>query len=469
MAKNCLIYETLNAVHEMQSVKSSDGLMHLKGVFGVCGVKNNNQRIYETGNYGKMVAEMKERLKSKSILGELEHPSNMNITLENVSHKITDINIDENGVVSGEIVLLNTPKGKIAQAIVEGGASLYISSRASGQVDPRTSVVTLENIATYDLVGSPGFSQAELHLNEGQVAESICESVGIVYDKENEDPKPENQNNENNNQDMTNAEILERLEKLTERVFDLEEENKLLQEALSEVESINKRQLCEGIQRWIIEQFAPTIQEYITEECIPNVQHWVVEQFAPQVQNWIVEHYSPEVQNWCNEEFASGIQNWFINECAPEFEAWINENYSPQITNRINEAVKESKKNSLSNIESTLSMLESIQPAAKPVYKGQTQKTLIVESGAPKYIAEMPAEARVKYDMASTEIKESIERRAKLFDFNKHTVEEFWAGINFENIKPSVNQIQESLTTITNERERAIRAQLMAWNAKRGL
>jgi hypothetical protein len=114
-------------------------------------------------------------------------------------------------------------------------------------------------------------------------------------------------------------------------------------------------------------------------------------------------------------------------------------------------------------------MLESIQPAAKPVYKGQTQKTLIVESGVPKYIAEMPAEARVKYDMASTEIKESIERRAKLFDFNKHTVEEFWAGINFENIKPSVNQIQESLTTITNERERAIRAQLMAWNAKRGL
>ena len=108
MSKNCLIYETLNSTDQLQHHKSADGLMHLTGVFGVCGVRNNNSRIYEQANYAKMVAEMKKRIQeSKGIAGELEHPSTMNITLENISHKIVDINIDENGVVSGEIALLD--------------------------------------------------------------------------------------------------------------------------------------------------------------------------------------------------------------------------------------------------------------------------------------------------------------------------------------------------------------------------
>lgn len=475
MIKSCYIYENLGSVNEMHRETTKDGLMHLRGTFGVCGVKNNNARIYEAGNYGKMVAEMQSRLKVKPILGELEHPQSMNITLENVSHKITEINIDENGVVSGEIVLLNTPKGKIAQAIIEGGCPLFISSRAQGSVDPRTSIVTLENLATYDLVGSPGFSQAELHLNEGQVAESICESCGYVYNV-----------NENNikNGDM-DEQLLKRLDKLEALVEELTKQNERLQEQLDEQESLDTKTLCDGIQKWALEEFAPEIQNYIVEQYTPEIQKWIVEKYSQGVQDWIIEHYSPEiqkwiveqysaelqkwiveqyspeVQNWCQNEFATGIQNWFVEECAPEFEAWVTEHYNEEVKNQISEAVENGKKNSLSNIENTLNLLENIQ-TTKPTFGAR--QTLIKEENAPKYISEMPASARVKYDLASQEVKESIARRAKLFDFSRHTVNEFWDGVNFDNIKP---MITENFTGITDERERAIRARLSQWAKSR--
>ena len=71
MSKNCLIYETLNGVKNLNIQKDGD-LMKLTGVFGVCGIKNNNKRIYETANYAKMVNEMKARIKDEGgIPGEL--------------------------------------------------------------------------------------------------------------------------------------------------------------------------------------------------------------------------------------------------------------------------------------------------------------------------------------------------------------------------------------------------------------
>ena len=276
MAKNCLIYETLNGVKELE-IKKSDGLMTLSGVFGVCGVRNNNQRIYETSNYSKMVAEMRERIKNEGgIPGELEHPQLMNITLENVSHKITDINIDENGLVTGSITLLNTPKGKIAQAIVEGGLPLFISSRATGQVDKNSGNVTLERIATYDLVGSPGFSQAKLHLNENQVAESINEST-VFYITEKEEPKIEE--NENNNIDeMELKEILEKVEALESRVAELEDMNSELQSQIDEKADFDLEKLANGIQKWIVEEYSPLVQKWIVEEFASDNNEELVEE-----------------------------------------------------------------------------------------------------------------------------------------------------------------------------------------------
>ena len=473
MAKKGIIYETLNEVKSMNMQKSGDGFMHLSGVFGVCGVKNNNQRVYETRNYAKMVESMQARLKKAPIPGELEHPQSMNICTENISHRIDSISIDENGVVSGEITLLNTPKGKIAQALVEGGLPLFISSRAQGQVD-KNGNVTLEMLQTYDLVGSPGFSQAELHLNEGQCYESICESICFIGESN------DNENTNENNEDMNNEklnEILEELEELKSQVEYLTEQNTLLQDQIDEHENIDLEQLAEGIQSWILEEYSPNLQNWIVEEysqkvqdwVVENysqeVQNWVVEQFAPQVQNWIVEHYSDEVQNWTVNEFAPEVQKWIVEDYSSNLQKWITEHYEPTLKDSINEAIKEnlneSKKDKFGMIDNILEMLEQ-KRVEKPVY-GRKATMLNESVNTPKYIAEMPADIKVKYDLASEEIKESISRKAKLYDWAKpNAIENFWENIDF-NAQVKTNSVYEGLDSITNERERSIRESIRNW------
>lgn len=490
MAKNCLIYEALNDIKDMKVVKKEGGLMTLSGVFGVCGVRNNNQRVYETANYTKMVQEMQERIKQDGgIPGELEHPQMMNITLENVSHKITEINIDENGLVTGTIALLNTPKGKLAQAIVEGGIPLHISSRATGNVDSRTGNVTLERIATYDLVGTPGFSQARLNLNESQMedlynkisTDGAVEIDNTLYTQISESNVfyiSEKEIDENNiiENDMELKEILEKVEALEVRIQELENENESLHNQIDEMETpqnIDLEKLANGIQKWIIEEYSPMIQQWVMEEYAPvnnetvieettdnvmdNVRDEIVEKLAPAIQNWVVEQFSPEVEKWCINEFAPGIQAWITEEFSPEAENWLNENFRPSIEQTINETLMNSKKTELNAIDETLKVLESFE-ASKPTY---SSKTIITENANdPKFIQEMPADKRVKWDLASNDVKETIMRRARLYNFvTEGAIERFWNSIDFEDIKPA-NNIYEGLEQIEDERERQIRMKL---------
>lgn len=474
MAKKGLIYETLNDVKTMDVKKTNDGFMHLSGVFGVCGVRNNNNRVYEMKNYKSMVEGMQKRIEKAPVPGELEHPQSMNMTLENISHRIDSIKIDENGVVSGEITLLNTPKGKIAQAIVEGGLPLFISSRAQGQID-RNGVVTLEKLQTYDLVGSPGFSQAEMHLNENQCYESINESMCFIGTKDDDTQDANTKENNDNNNDMdaeTLKAIQEQLAELQSQVEYLTEKNELLQEQLDEKQDFDLKAVADGIQSWIIEEYSPNLQSWIVEEysqklqnwIVENyseeVQKWVVESFAPEVQNWIVEHYSPEVEGWITDQFGQEMKRWVSEDYSGKLESWLNEHYSEEIKNQISESIKESKMNNLQVIDSILESLDQ-KKIEKPAYG---RKSMLTEDvNTPKYIAEMPATARVKYDLASEDVKESISRKARLYDWSKpNAIENFWESVSFDST-PATKNLFEGLDNIKNDRERALRESIRRW------
>ena len=373
----------------------------------------------------------------------------MNITLENVSHKIDKIDISEDGIVTGEITLLNTPKGKIAQALVEGGLPLFISSRAQGNVD-KNGIVTLEELKTYDLVGSPGFSQARLKLNENQIVESLNESIYYVTEKDEPVKKDEPAENKvqeetdkeknNNITDMTNEELLKRIEDLENVIAEMKNQ-------IDAKPSI--KQVSEAVETWVNTEIKDKLETRIEEVSNSN-KPLNVKALAEAVETWILKEYTPEIQNWLVEQYSPEIQNWTVEQFAPAIEGWVNEHLKPEFEKMI----KESSKPSLANIDETLSLLEGIN-TPKPKF---SNRQINENNAEPRYIREMPADIRVKYDMASKELKESIATRAKLYSFvNEASIENFWRNINFEETQKPVN---ESTNSYTSDWETRIRKQL---------
>lgn len=140
-----------------------DGSVILEGTFGEIGVRNKNNRIYTEEQYLPQVQALQEKIGKFKLLGELDHPKQFDVQLSNASHVIEKLEYDKDSQkIRGRIRLLNTPKGKTAQALIKDGIPLHISSRAAGSVDEK-GMVEMKKLFTYDLVADPGFENAELN------------------------------------------------------------------------------------------------------------------------------------------------------------------------------------------------------------------------------------------------------------------------------------------------------------------
>ena len=157
---NLLIVEMSSSALSISDDKKKDYV--LEGIFGEIDVKNKNQRIYTESEYVPQIEALQQKIKSGKLLGELDHPSQFDISLKNVSHVIEELYYDgDKKQVRGKIRLLDTDAGKQAKALVDAGVPLQISSRAAGAVESN-GTVKIKQLFTYDLVADPGFENAEL-------------------------------------------------------------------------------------------------------------------------------------------------------------------------------------------------------------------------------------------------------------------------------------------------------------------
>ena len=144
----------------IQIMESKDGKdLFMAGLFIQGDVKNQNGRVYPQDEIEKACESVKQRLsKGETVMGELDHPEELQINLDRVSHIITDLYCeDSNGM--GKLKIIDTPMGNIARALLTAGAKLGVSSRGSGNVNENGKVSDFD-IVTVDIVAQPSAPDA---------------------------------------------------------------------------------------------------------------------------------------------------------------------------------------------------------------------------------------------------------------------------------------------------------------------
>ena len=133
--------------------------LYMKGIFIQGDKVNHNQRVYPGSEIARAVESIKSRLEQGySVLGEADHPDDLQVNIDRVSHMVTEMWVDgADGY--GKLKIIPTPMGNIIRTLLESGVKLGVSSRGSGNVGANGRVSDFE-IVTVDVVAQPSAPDA---------------------------------------------------------------------------------------------------------------------------------------------------------------------------------------------------------------------------------------------------------------------------------------------------------------------
>jgi len=155
-----LTFDRANMVVESVKEDGDKKSLYMKGIFIQGGVRNANERVYPVPEIESAVQTLNEQIEAgNSVLGEVDHPDDLKINLDRVSHMITNMWMDgPNGF--GKLKILPTPMGELISTMLQSGVKLGVSSRGSGNVDDASGKVSDFEIVTVDIVAQPSAPNA---------------------------------------------------------------------------------------------------------------------------------------------------------------------------------------------------------------------------------------------------------------------------------------------------------------------
>ena len=136
--------------------------LYIVGPFMESNKTNKNGRMYPLSIVEKEVGRYQELIREKRSLGELGHPPNPTINLNQVSHLITELKMNGEDAY-GKAKILGTPMGKIAENLIREGIKLGVSLRGIGSLKERNGVNEVQDdflLSTVDIVSDPSAPSA---------------------------------------------------------------------------------------------------------------------------------------------------------------------------------------------------------------------------------------------------------------------------------------------------------------------
>ena len=156
--------EVLNVQYIVEENGKGDKNHYIQGIFMQAEKQNRNGRVYPRHVLSKEVERYNQNYVMKNrAFGELGHPDSPTINLDRVSHMITSLKPEGNNFI-GKAKILDTPNGKIVKSLLDGGASLGVSTRGVGSLKPANGFQLVQDdfhLATAaDIVADPSAPDA---------------------------------------------------------------------------------------------------------------------------------------------------------------------------------------------------------------------------------------------------------------------------------------------------------------------
>jgi hypothetical protein len=153
-------------IKEEKNLRDGKGpRLYIEGPFMMANEVNKNRRLYDLM---EMVSEVKrysdEMIMSGRALGELNHPTTVDIDLSRACHSVQNLRQEGNYFV-GKSLVLSTPMGKIVQNLIDDGVTPGVSTRCLGQLEPdsiKEDVNRVKNmkLVAIDVVADPSCPKA---------------------------------------------------------------------------------------------------------------------------------------------------------------------------------------------------------------------------------------------------------------------------------------------------------------------